>query len=118
MSKHPMGDLGELCFLRKPPLVPDQTAMLMALFAAMPAATAPVATEVTMPGPVMTFPVSAGSSSAAPLTSTALEPEIAVISESVLADAIIEMADSETGNQLGAGYNYGVFNINLLTLLL
>lgn len=100
--------------MRKPPLVPDTTAELMAMFAALPPAIAPLQPEVIMPGPVMIFP-SPGAPAPMPLPSTPLETKIAVISESILADAILEMADADSGNLLGAGYNYGVFNINLLT---
>ena len=100
--------------VRKPPLVPDATAALMALFAAMPPMLAPLAEEVIMPGPVMMFP-SPGLPAPLPIASLPLDPAIGVITENVLADSIFEMADGESTNELGAGYNYGVFNINLLT---
>ncbi len=100
--------------VRKPPLVPEKTEALMMMFAAMPAPVMPVAEEVIMEGPVMTFPMGGGGG-AVPLTDTGLEPDIAVISESILADAILEMSDTDSTNLLGAGYNYGVFNLNLLT---
>jgi len=105
--------------VRKPPLVPDKTAELMAMFAALAAASAPPALaplegEVVMDGPVMAFP-SPSYPVPIPMPSIPLEPEISVITENVLADTIIEMSDEESTNALAAGYNYGIFNINILT---
>lgn len=105
--------------VRKPPLVPDKTAELMAMFAALaaaagPPALAPLEGEVVMDGPVMAFPAPSFPAPI-PMPSIPLEPEISVITENVLADTIIEMSDEESDNALAAGYNYGLFNINLLT---
>jgi len=49
------------------------------------------------------------------LSNSGLDPNVGNITENILVDALLDSADDETENTLAAGYNYGVFNINLLT---
>lgn len=105
--------------VRKPPLVPDKTAELMAMFAALaaaagPPALAPLDGEVVMNGPVMAFPAP-GLPAPVPMPALPLPPKIGAITENVLADSIVDMGGKKSDNALAAGYNYGIFNINLLT---
>ncbi len=102
--------------VRKPPLVPDDTLALMALFEAMPPMLAPLGGEVLMPGPMMLFPTPTAPGGI-PLPETTLDPNTAILTENVLADSIIAIGDGDSDNLLGAGYDYsnGEFNLNLIT---
>ncbi len=98
--------------VRKPALVPSKTDELMALMMLMPPPLMPLMGEMVMPGPIMMFPFPS-LPAPIPLTDTPLDPNIAVISEEVLADTIIALGDEESGNDVSAGYNNGQFLINV-----
>lgn len=51
-----------------------------------------------------------------PITGLGLLPEVAVISENIIADALIELSDLESDNLIAAGYSYGILNLNLLSV--
>ena len=100
--------------VRQQPLSAAKTEELKALFVDPVDPLLPLEGEVLMPGPIMMFPIPSFPMPL-PMPALPLPPLVGVITENVLADAIIEISDMETDNSLAAGYSYGIFNINLLS---
>lgn len=100
--------------VRKKLLVPEKAEALMPFFAFPLPPMLPLEGEVTMEGGQMMFFIPGGAFPL-PINSLDLNPDIAADTENILADAILELSDLESDNQIAAGYSYGVFNINLLS---
>lgn len=101
--------------VRKSLLDPDKTKELLALFdksniddfVKLDEGIALIGGQMMFPMPAMPVPM--------PIGSLPLLPPVANITENVLADSIIAISDGDTTNSVAAGYNYGIFNVNLLS---
>ncbi|PKM56841.1 MAG: hypothetical protein CVU98_09165 [Firmicutes bacterium HGW-Firmicutes-3] len=98
--------------VRKLALSPSKARALASLFASNPELFAGFAGEMTIINNQLVF---IDGDTTTNLSNSGLDPQIGNITENILADALIDSAADETDNTLSAGYNYGVFNINLLT---
>ncbi|MDF1617558.1 S-layer homology domain-containing protein [Petrocella sp. FN5] len=98
--------------VRKLALSPSKAKALAALFASNPGLFAGFDGEMTLINNQLVF---IDGDTTTNLSNSGLDPNVGNITENILADALIDHADDETDNTLSAGYNYGVFNINLLT---
>jgi len=98
--------------VRKSLLSPEKTKKLLALFdkeqiAKLDEGFALIGGQMMFPMPAMPMPM--------PIPSLPLLPAVAGVTENVLADSLIALSDDATNNSVAAGYNYGLFNINLLS---
>lgn len=113
--------------VRKLLLDPEKTEQLLAIFAMDNMDEfAPLEPDITMLGAFMMFalppppppPLPAlppPPPPPVPITALPLLPPIADVTEDILADTIIEMADEESDNIVAAGYGDGLLNINLMS---
>lgn len=105
--------------VRKLLLDPDKTEKLLALFKLDNLDQfALLEPEVIMPAGLMMFLPPAmpmmPAPAPVPIASLPLLPPVAVVTENVLADTLIEMSDLESDNKVSAGYGYNTLKINLL----
>ncbi len=101
--------------VRKLLLDPKKTEQLLAIFRMDELDQfALLAPEVIMPAGMMMFAIPA-MPAPVPLPALPLLPPVAIITENVLADTLIELSDLESDNLVAAGYGYSVLNINLLS---
>ncbi|VDN48962.1 conserved exported protein of unknown function [Petrocella atlantisensis] len=98
--------------VRKLAVSPSKSKALATLFASNPELLAAFDGEMTFVNNQLVF---IDGDTTTNLSNSGLDPNVGNITENILVDALLDSADDETDNTLAAGYNYGVFNINLLT---
>ncbi|MCF8018699.1 MAG: S-layer homology domain-containing protein [Vallitaleaceae bacterium] len=98
--------------VRKLAISPSKAKALASLFASNPELLAAYDGKMTFVNNQLVF---IDGDTTTNLSNSGLDPNVGNITENILVDALLDSADDETDNTLAAGYNYGVFNINLLT---
>jgi len=98
--------------VRKLAISPSKSKALASLFASNPSLLADFGGEMNFLNNQLVF---IDGDRTTNLSNSGLDSNVGNITENILVDALLDHVDDETNNTLAAGYNYGVFNLNLLS---